>query len=555
MIESLHISNYALIDKIDIDFHVGLNIITGETGAGKSIILGALSLILGERADTKAVRDNQKKSVIEAIFSARGYKSLEQYCSENEIDWDNEQCILRREITPNGRSRAFVNDTPVSLTQLQFIAQQLVDIHSQHQNQLLSSADYQLNVIDNLAKNENLLKEYSSRYSAFRNAVRKLKTTRNLIEQNNSEEEFMRFQLQHLERMNLVAGEQSELEKERDMLANMTDIKMRLESALAALTHDNINALSLIKEASDSCSHLSSILPNIEELTSRLEASRIEIQDITETLSEYDNNLNADPNDLDAIEQRLSEIYSLQHRHNVNSVEELISIREEIKEKLNAIENSEDVLKQLEVEAKQAQRYALEIAKEISSARKKEAEIFAKMLTERALPLGMKNLQCKVDVTNTTSLQPNGIDNIEFLFAFNKNQQLMPIGGKASGGEISRLMLSIKSIIADKMQLPSIIFDEVDTGVSGDVASRMGEMMHNISRNIQVIAITHLPQVAAKGDWQYKVYKEDDDTTTQTQIKQLTTDERINEIAIMLSGSTIEDTAIANARSLLNLDK
>lgn len=555
MIESLHISNYALIDKIDIDFHVGLNIITGETGAGKSIILGALSLILGERADTKVVRDNQKKSVIEAIFSARGYKTLEQYCSENEIDWDNEQCILRREITPNGRSRAFVNDTPVSLTQLQFIAQQLVDIHSQHQNQLLSSADYQLNVIDNLAKNENLLKEYSSRYSAFRNAVRKLKTTRNLIEQNNSEEEFMRFQLQHLERMNLVAGEQSELEKERDMLANMTDIKMRLESALAALTHDNINALSLIKEASDSCSHLSSILPNIEELTSRLEASRIEIQDITETLSEYDNNLNADPNDLDAIEQRLSEIYSLQHRHNVNSVEELISIREEIKEKLNAIENSEDVLKQLEVEAKQAQRYALEIAKEISSARKKEAEIFAKMLTERALPLGMKNLQCKVDVTNTTSLQPNGIDNIEFLFAFNKNQQLMPIGGKASGGEISRLMLSIKSIIADKMQLPSIIFDEVDTGVSGDVASRMGEMMHNISRNIQVIAITHLPQVAAKGDWQYKVYKEDDDTTTQTQIKQLSTDERINEIAIMLSGSTIEDTAIANARSLLNLDK
>lgn len=555
MIESLHISNYALIDKIDIDFHVGLNIITGETGAGKSIILGALSLILGERADTKVVRDNQKKSVIEAIFSVRGYKSLEQYCSENEIDWDNEQCILRREITPNGRSRAFVNDTPVSLTQLQFIAQQLVDIHSQHQNQLLSSADYQLNVIDNLAKSENLLKEYSSRYSAFRNAVRKLKTTRNLIEQNNSEEEFMRFQLQHLERMNLVAGEQSELEKERDMLANMADIKMRLESALAALTHDNTNALSLIKEATDSCSHLSNILPNIEELTSRLEASRIEIQDITETLSEYNNNLNADPNDLDAIEQRLSEIYSLQHRHNVNSIEELISIREEIKEKLNAIENSEDVLKQLEVEAKQAQRYALEIAKEISSARKKEAEIFAKMLTERALPLGMKNLQCKVDVTNTTSLQPNGIDNIEFLFAFNKNQQLMPIGGKASGGEISRLMLSIKSIIADKMQLPSIIFDEVDTGVSGDVASRMGEMMHNISRNIQVIAITHLPQVAAKGDWQYKVYKEDDDTTTQTQIKQLTTDERINEIAIMLSGSTIEDTAIANARSLLNLDK
>ena len=553
MIESLHISNYALIDEIDIDFHSGLNIITGETGAGKSIILGALSLILGERADTKVVRNTERKSIIEATFSVKNYSSLKQYCDDNEIDWDESQCILRREITPTGRSRAFINDTPVSLAQLQTIAFQLVDIHSQHQNQLLSSPEYQLNIIDGIAHNEELLKEYYSRFAKFRSAVKKLKATRELVEQNNSEEEYLHFQLQHLENLHLIPGEQADLEKERDVLANMTEIKHRLSLTLSALSDNSNNALSLIKEASDNCSLLTNILDDAESLATRLETARIEIQDIAETLSEYDSNLNADPSELEAIEQRLSSIYNLQHRHNVNSVEELIAIRDDIKEKLNAIENSDDVLKQLETEAKQAQRYALEIAKEISTSRKKVAAEFALMLVDRAMPLGMKNIQCDIKVSNTTSLQPNGIDNVEFLFAFNKNQPLMPIGGKASGGEISRLMLSIKSIIADKMQLPSIIFDEVDTGVSGDVASRMGGMMHDIAQNIQVIAITHLPQVAAKGDWQYKVYKEDNDVATQTQIKQLTTEDRINEIAIMLSGSNVEETAIANARSLLNI--
>lgn len=553
MIESLHISNYALIDEIDIDFHSGLNIITGETGAGKSIILGALSLILGERADTKVVRNNQRKSIIEAVFSVKNYSSLKLYCDNNGIDWDENQCILRREITPTGRSRAFINDTPVSLSQLQTIACQLVDIHSQHQNQLLSSPDYQINIIDSLAQNEELLNEYSLRYTKFRNAVKKFKTTRELVEQNNLEEEYLRFQLQHIENLHLTPGEQADLEKERDVLANMTEIKHRISLALSALSENNNNALSLIKEATDNCSLLTNILDNAESLASRLETARVEIQDIAETLSEYDSNLNADSNDLEAIEQRLSSIYNLQHRHNVNSVEELIAIRDDIKEKLNAIENSDDVLKQLETEAKQAQRYALDIAKEISSSRKKTATELASVLIERAMPLGMKNIQCNIKISNTTSLQPNGIDNVEFLFAFNKNQPLLPIGGKASGGEISRLMLSIKSIIADKMQLPSIIFDEVDTGVSGDIASRMGGMMHDISQNIQVIAITHLPQVAAKGDWQYKVYKEDNDIATQTQIKQLSPTERINEIAIMLSGSDVEETAIANARSLLNI--
>ncbi len=554
MIESLHISNYALIDKIDIDLNAGLNIITGETGAGKSIMLGALSLILGERADSKVIRDTQRKSIIEATFSVRQYPSLKGFCIENDIEWDDDQCILRREIAPNGRSRAFVNDSPVSLSQLQWIASQLVDIHSQHQNRLITSPDYQLRIIDSLAHNEELLSEYSNRYNAFREAIKRFKSTRELINRNNSDEEYMRFQLQQLVEMRLVAGEQEELEKEQELLANITDVKHKLNNALSALSTDNVSTLSTLREAIDNCRGLSDILNDAQNLSERLETARIEIQDVAETLAAFDANVNADPKNLDDIEQRLSDIYSLQRRHNVDTVEELIAIRDEIKSKLNAIENSDDVLKKLEQEAKQAQRYALETAKEISAARKKEALNFASLLKERALPLGMKNLQCEISVTNASSLQATGIDNVEFLFAFNKSQPLMPVGGTASGGEISRLMLSIKSIIADKMQLPSIIFDEVDTGVSGDVANRMGEMMRNIAQNLQVIAITHLPQVAAKGQSHFKVYKEDDDTTTHTRIRQLSTDERIDELAIMLSGSTVEETARANARTLLNIN-
>lgn len=552
MIESLHISNYALIDKIDIDFHSGFNIITGETGAGKSIILGALSLILGERADTKVVRDPNKKSIIEVIFSFDENVFLQKYCAENDLEWVDKQCILRREIAPNGRTRAFVNDSPVSLSQLQEIASQLIDIHSQHQNRLITSSEFQINIIDSLAHNDKLLTEYTTRYSTFRNAVKKLKGVKDYIDKNNSDKDFILFQLQQLESMNLIKGEQAELEKEREILSNLTEIKLRLKASLDALSSNNYNAISLLKVASDNCSQLNNYIDDAKNLFERLESARIEIQDIADTLDNYNNNLNADPLELESIELRLNNIYSLQHRHNVNSVEDLIDIKNELKLKLNTIENGDEYLAKLEKEAKQTQRYALEIAKGISESRKKEAKNFALLLKERAKPLGMKNLQCEVAVTNTSSLQPNGIDNIEFLFAFNKNQPLMSVRGSASGGEISRLMLSIKSIIANRMSLPSIIFDEIDTGVSGDIANKMGEMMRNISKNIQIIAITHLPQVAAKGDWQYKVYKEDNDISTTTHIRQLSQEERIKEIANMLSGTEVDEAAIANAKSLLN---
>lgn len=553
MIESLHISNYALIDNIDITFHKGLNIITGETGAGKSIILGALSLILGERADSKTLRDANKKAIIEASFSINEYPSLIEIFLANDLDWNEEQCIIRREIAPNGRSRAFINDSPVSLSQLQQIASLLVDIHSQHQNQLLASIDFQRNIIDSLANNDELLKEYTNRYNAFRKSVKELKNAKILIEKSNADEEFLRFQLKQLDEMQLVNGEQEDLEKERTILANMTSIKESLNEALSALSTESYNAISLLKRANDSCNQLIGKLEDADNLANRLESIRIEAQDIADTLSSYDNNLNASPSDLEEIEQRLSDIYSLQRRHNVDSVEELIEIKNRLKVELNTIENGEETLHLLEQKAKQAQLHALETAKLISTSRKKEALNFAKTLQEKAIPLGMKNLQCEVAITNTASLQPYGIDNIEFRFAFNKNQTPISVSNSASGGEISRLMLSIKSIIADKMQLPSIIFDEVDTGVSGDVANRMGELMQNIANNIQVIAITHLPQVAAKGSWHYKVYKEDDEMSTQTHIRQLSNDERINELAIMLSGSDVENTAIANARTLLNL--
>ncbi len=551
MLKSLYISNYALIDTVDITFHTGFNIITGETGAGKSIMLGALSLILGGRADLKAVRDSGKKSVIEATFEVEGYPGLKEYCLVNDIEWDDTTCILRREIAPAGRSRAFINDSPVTLDLLQHVAMQLVDIHSQHNNQLLSSPEFQLQVIDNLADNRTLLSDYAMRYRAYRAAVKRLHEARKAVEQNRADEDFTRFQLEQLEAMNLREGEQAELEHQRDVLANITEIKSALSGALDALTDGSSNVLSRLSDAADYCDDLRQVIDDGDSIMERLESTRIELQDIAETLSAYDRDLQADPAELDAIESRLNSIYSLQAKHHVDTVEQLIALREQLRTRLADLDGSGFTLEELEKEARRARNAARQLAGELSLRRKAEAERFAIQLRDAAVPLGMKNLRVEVSVT-PCDLGPTGADKVELLFAFNKNQPLMPVGGTASGGEISRLMLSIKSIIATRMQLPSIIFDEVDTGVSGDVANRMGAMMKAISSRIQVIAITHLPQVASKGDAHYKVYKEDDEHSTHTRIKYLTPEERIGELAVMLSGSNVDEAAMANARSLLN---
>lgn len=552
MIQTLHISNYALIDSLDIEFHGGLNILTGETGAGKSIILGALSLLLGGRADTKAVRHHNVKSVIEASFSVDGYNSLHDFCQENDIDWDPAGMILRREISPTGRSRAFINDSPVNLTVLQTAALQLIDIHSQHQNLLLASPPYQLRVIDSLAQNGPELERLAQAYDVYRQAVRRYRHERRAIEQAKEDEEFLRFQYQRLKEADLSdPAELEELEHERELLINMADVKNSLAIIVNALQEGEENADSLVKAAIDESGSLSDLIEEADSLTDRLHQVRVEIQDIAQTYSAYERDLNSDPARLDAVEERLNLIYDHLRRHKVETIAELITLRDDMKTRLRSIVRGGETLQALELAAKQAKRDALEIAAGISKKRHEEARRFAAILKERALPLGMKNLQCEITVRDT-ELSVTGIDQVEFLFAFNKNQPLLPVGNTASGGEISRLMLSIKSIVADKMQLPSIIFDEVDTGVSGDVADKMGRMMRHIAGNIQVIAITHLPQVAAKGSSHYKVFKQDTDTATVTRIRELTPDERVSELALMLSGSTVTPSALDAARALLS---
>lgn len=550
MLESLHISNYALIDSLDIEFHKGFNVITGETGAGKSIMLGALSLILGGRADSRVVTDPGAKSVIEAVFTVGGDNALRDYCLAADLEWDDEKCILRREVAPAGRSRAFVNDSPVPFGKLQAVAMRLIDIHSQHQNQLLATPEFQLRVIDTLAGNGERLEEYGRRFARLREAIRTLKAMRTRVEKSREDEEYTRFQLEQIEELSLTPGEQAELERERDTMTNLTAIKTALSRAVGALSGADTNALSLIDTAADACEDLESVIPADDDLPGRLESARIEIADIASTLEGIDESLTADPATLTAIEERLNSIYSLCHKHHVDDADALIELRETLRRRLHDLDTSDEAIAALERDARRAKALAAETAREISEARKAEAVRFAGKLREVAMPLGMANLRVEVQVL-PADMSAMGIDAVQFMVAFNKNQALMPVGATASGGEISRLMLSIKTIIASSMRLPSIIFDEIDTGVSGDVAARMGDMMRRISRSIQVTTITHLPQVAAKGDSHFRVYKEDDDNATHTRIAPLDREERVRAIASMLGGSSVDAAALAAARSLL----
>lgn len=551
MIKTLHISNYALIDRIDITFFPGLNIITGETGAGKSIILGALGLLLGGRADTKVVRDTNVKSVIEATFSADGYTSLQQFCEENDIDWDDDTVILRREISTTGRSRAFINDSPVNLAQLQTAGLFLIDIHSQHQNLLLASPPYQLQVIDSVACNATLNDEFHTLYNSYRQALRQYKQERIALDKARTNEEFLRYQYDMLVNASLQPGELEELENERKLLANMAQVKASLQLIGGALTDGDTNADDLVREAAAEASQIASYVDDGEVLADRLEALRVELRDIAATFADADGALSDDPARLDEVEERLNLLYDLLRRQQAETIEQLIEIRDRLANEIKAIDLGDEGLQKSETAAKKAKRAAMEKAEELSASRKAAAQQFAADLKERATPLGMKNLQVEISI-KPVQLSATGIDAIEFLFAFNKNQPLMPVGSTASGGEISRLMLSIKSLVAHKMQLPSIVFDEVDTGVSGDVAHRMGALMKDISENIQVIAITHLPQVAAKGNAHFRVFKTDTDSSTITRIELLTPENRIAEIAQMLSGSTIDQAALANARALID---
>lgn len=551
MIKSLSISNYALISSIEIDLSAGLNIITGETGAGKSVMLGALGLLLGGRADLRVVRDNGRKSVIEAVADISGVPDIEAILDENNLEKTSDRiCILRRELLPGGRSRAFINDTPVNLQVLKEVAWRLIDIHSQHQNLLLADADYQLSIIDSLAGNQELRMRYSSAFAAYRRTLKAYTDMRELLRRSAADAEYIGFQLEQLDNMKLQPNEQAQLEAEREILANATTIKQHLVGALGPLSDDGVNAVSALAEASVHCRALADVMEEAETLAARLDSARIEIQDIAESLADMDSRVGADPERLDEIEERLGALYSLEVKHHVESSDELIDLRDSLRQKMLTLEGGDEALAELELKARRAKKEAMLLARDLSETRRFAAQGFSEELTRRAIPLGMKNLRCEI-AFNTGKLMPSGLDFVEFRFAFNKNQTPLPIGGTASGGEISRLMLCVKSIVAEKMQLPTIIFDEVDTGVSGDVASRMADMMLALSGRLQVVAITHLPAVAARGTAHFHVYKQDTENSTETHITRLNEEQRVAEIATMLSGRAEDPTAIAAALSLL----
>lgn len=554
MIKSLQISNYALIDGLEIEFSPGFNIITGETGAGKSIMLGALGLLLGARAESRAIRRSDAKSVVEAVFGVEGNTSLAAWAEQNELDWDDRECILRREMAPGGRARAFINDTPVPLGTLADLGRQLIDIHSQHENSLLAAPAFQLRIIDAMAANASLLADYKAKYETWRAAEKQLRDTQAAIEASRADEEFLRFRLERLQQARLVIGEQEELEVERDLQANMADIKTDLTNALNALSEGESNALESLSEASNALTSLGEIIEDMAPLAERLDSAIIEIQDILHTLGDYDSELFADPRALEQMEERLSLIYSLQKQHKVDSVEDLLQIQHDMEQRLAALDDSDFALSELTKAATKARTAAEAAAKKLTASRQNAAKSFEAELLAAAKPLGMPNLRCEVNI-EPAALSISGADALEFRFAFNKSQEPIAVKGAASGGEISRLMLCVKSIVAGKLGLPTIIFDEVDTGVSGDIASRMGQMMAQMAESMQVITITHLPQVAALGSAHFKVYKEDTAEATHTRIRQLDETERRAELALMLSGSETDTAALATAENLLNRRK
>ncbi len=557
MIKTLHISNYALIDALDIEFDSGFNIITGETGAGKSIILGALSLLLGGRADIKGVRRGEKKSVIEAVFKLGDAPDVERIIEENELDNPTDgECILRRELLPGGRSRAFVNDTPVTLPVLRELASHLVDIHSQHANLQLTSEAYQLGVLDILAGNNELLGEYHTAFAAFRESLKKYTQTRDMLRRNRDDADFLVYQYEQLDAMNLQPGEREALEQEREVLANVGEINENITAALEPLSEGMPNAIDLIDSAVGALTRLADTLGEGEQsvdyrlLAERLESARIEVADIAETLTEAGESIAADPERLEEIEKRLSDLYSLEQKHHLDSSDALITLRDSLKAQIDTLDDGDNILRDLELAAKRAKKTAIMLAHKLSERRCATANELSAELQRRAAPLGMPNLRCNIEITKD-NLGHDGYDSVNFLFAFNKNQEPQPLGNGASGGEISRLMLTLKSIVAERTKLPSIIFDEVDTGVSGDIAGRMGATMSLVSRYLQVVAITHLPGIAALGDKHFKVYKEDDEQTTTTRIRCLDKEGRRTEIAMMISGSASDEAALANADALL----
>lgn len=554
MLRSLYIQNYALIEKLDISFGAGFSVITGETGAGKSIILGAIGLLLGQRAEVKAIRQGASKCVIEARFDISAY-GMEPFFEDNELEYE-EECILRREVYASGKSRAFINDTPASLVQMKELGEQLIDVHSQHQNLLLNKEGFQLNVLDILSHNDEQLSAYQSLYREWKRAQQELTDLIARAEQNKADEDYIRFQLEQLEEANLSAGEQEELEQETDMLSHAEEIKVGLFRVGQLLTSDEGGLLAGLKESLNTMLGLQKVYSPATELAERLESTYIELKDVSQEVSSQEEDVEFNPDRLEEVNDRLNLIYTLQQKHRATTVEELLALAEEYAAKLAAITSYDERIGELTTLCDTLYNKVRKQAAVLTKARTSAAREVEKQMASRLVPLGMPNVRFQVEMGIRKEPGVHGEDTVNFLFSANKNGSLQNISSVASGGEIARVMLSIKAMIAGAVKLPTIVFDEIDTGVSGEIADRMADIMQEMGeQDRQVISITHLPQIAARGCAHYKVYKQDNETETNSHIRRLADEERVEEIAHMLSGATLTEAALNNAKALLGIKR
>ena len=552
MLKQLYIKNFTLIDELDIQLFPGFSVITGETGAGKSIILGALSLLLGQRADSKSIKSGCDRCIIEAHFDLSRYQ-LESLFADNDIDYDHEDCIFRRELTSTGKSRSFINDTPVSLAVMKSIGQQLVDIHSQHQNLLLQEEDFQLNVVDIIAQDGKQLSDYQQAFKDYQTARKAVVRMQEELAKAAENEDFMRFQYNELQEANLEPGQQEELEQESETLSHVEDIKEALFNAEGILSGEEANLVESLREVSRTLSGIKGVFADVAEVTERIDSCYIELKDIAAEVSQLSSHVDYDPKRLDFINDQLGIIYSLEKKHRVETVEELITLRNQLKEQLSHLDNSSEEMDILRQQEKAAREKALKKASELNALRLKAAQKVEKEMKNRLVPLGIPNIGFVVDITQT-EMTEKGTDKVAFLFSANTSTAMQPVAQIASGGEIARVILSLKAMISGTVKLPTIIFDEIDTGVSGRVAEMMAKIMQEMGQtDRQVISITHLPQIAALGRHHYKVFKEETKEGTKSRMSLLSDEERIQEIAQMLSGSDVTTAAINNAKELLKI--
>ena len=552
MLKQLYIRNFTLIERLDMTFNGGFSVITGETGAGKSIILGAIGLLKGQRADSKLIKRGSEKCVIEAHFNLSRY-GMEKFFNDNDVEYDADDCIVRREITAAGKSRAFVNDTPVPLSVLKELGEQLIDVHSQHQNLLLGKQDFQMEIVDIIADDKDLLDNYRKAYGDYREKQRQLDDLQERLTSNKANADFLLFQYEELDRTNLVEGEQETLEAQANQMSHYEDIKTALYQADKAMSAEGTGVTENLRTAINALHSIEGVLPMAGELASRMDADFIDLKDIADELEGQLDKVDFDPKELDSINDRLDRIYSLQKKYHCDTVSQLIEIRDNLKKQLDGIENGDYDLQQVKNEVAKSMKLAIQKADSINKVRKTAAKKIEEVIKQRLVALGMPNIQFTINL-ESSELSADGADKVAYMFSANRNMPMQPVAQVASGGEIARLMLSLKAMVSGAVKLPTIIFDEIDTGVSGKIAEKMADIMCEMGNNErQVISITHLPQIAAKGATHYKVYKEDRGDTTVSTMKLLCGEDRVNEIAQMLSGSDITEAAISNARELLKM--